>query len=650
MEIIIKSKEKIKLIASKIELIENKKSILEINIEIEPLTEYELLMEIESNNLFNIKIYDKLGEIKYNEKNFNNQINYNFFSNHNIKLIIIIEYENNNYFIIKKLLLYNKSFNISNYNFILKNILNFSPIINKIYFKNNIKNENKQINIIKKSKLVSILMSLYNTENYVEEAIISVINQTYKNWELLIIDDNSEDNSIDRVIPYLSDKRIKLFSLNRNIGPFLTKNILLGRINGEYISFIDSDDIYHKDKLEYQIKKLENNEKSIGIFNKFTRFKNKEVNGEIPSIGEKKYETIVSLLKKDIINDIGYFDTVKFGGDSEYRIRINSYYGIRVIFDEKVLYYARIREGSLTKIISKRDNRRKLYENLFKKWSEITKSLFVPNYITINDDISRVIDGQYIKLEEGNLENFVKKNLVEIKPLKIDGIYIIHMLNSPKRIDKLVKQLKERKLNYKIYNAIDGRLLDINKMVEVGKIDADVKIIAENNRGSLGCYMSHLELWKKIYLEDKGENYFIFEDDALLNEKFNIVKIIKYLSYVPENYNLVYLGYGKIKGEMINKYVAKPDVGNYKGYNSGMYGYLVKRSTILGLIKLLDHIKYPIKDPFIRTNFDMIDAYFLVNKLVEHNNEVESDRLKRDEKRGNNPSDILLKKKIRNLQ
>jgi GR25 family glycosyltransferase involved in LPS biosynthesis len=644
MDIIIKSKEKIEIIENKIEIIENKKSILEINIEIEPLTEYEFLMEIESNKLFNIKIYDKLGEIKYNEKNFNNEINYNFFSNHNIKLIIIIEFENNNYFIIKNFSLFNKSFNIFNNNFILKNIFNYSSIINKIYFKN--KNENNQINLIKESKLVSILMSLYNTENYIEEAIISVINQTYNNWELLIIDDNSKDNSIDKVIPYLADKRIKLFSLNKNIGPFLTKNILLGKINGDYISFIDSDDIYHKDKLEYQIRKLENNEKNIGIFNKFTRFKNNIGN----EIGEKKYETIVSLLKKDVIKDIGYFDTVKFGGDSEYRNRIKKYYGNRVIFDEEVLYYARMREGSLTKIIPKRDDRRKLYENLFKKWSEITKCLFVPNYITINNDISRVIEGQYIKLEEGNLENFVKKNLVEIKPLKIDGIYIIHMVNSPKRIEKLVKQLKERELNYKIYKAIDGRLLNINKMVEIGKMDADVKVIAENNRGSLGCYMSHLELWKKIYLEEKGENYLILEDDAILNDNFNIVKIIKYLSYVPENYNLVYLGYGKIKGEMINKYVAKPDFGNYKGYNSGMYGYLVKRSTILGLIKLLDHIKYPIKDPFIRTNFDMIEAYFLVNKLVEHNNEVESDRLKRDERRGNNPSGILLKKKIIKLQ
>jgi glycosyltransferase involved in cell wall biosynthesis len=637
-EILIKSNENIKIIENKIEILENKKSILEFNIEIDPLTEYNLLFQIESNNNYIIKIYNKLGEINYNKSHFNDEINYNFFSNHNIKLLLIIEFKNNNFFIIKKFSLYNKSFNNTFNNFIVKNISQFSPIINKLYFTI----ENKQINVIKESKLISILMSLYNTEDYVEEAIKSVINQTYKNWELLIIDDNSTDNSIERVIPFLVDKRIKLFSLNRNIGPFLTKNILLGMIKGEYISFIDSDDIYHKNKLNYQIMTLESNQKNIGIFNKFTRFKNNINN----SIGEKKYETITSLLKKDILNDIGFFDTVKFGGDSEYKNRLKKFYGKQIIFDENILYYARVRDGSLTKIIPKVDDRRKLYENKFKKWSEITKKLFVPNYISINDDISRVIDGQYIKLVEGNLKDFIKKNLIEIKNFELNGIYIIHMKNSPKRIEKLIKQLKEKELNYKIYNAIDGRLLDINKMIESGKMDIDIKVLAENNRGSLGCYMSHLELWKKIYLEEKGENYLILEDDAILNENFNLIKLTKYLSYVPENYNLVYLGSSKIKGEMINKYVAKPDVGNFKGYNSGMYGYLIKRNTILNLIKLLDHIIYPIKDPFIRINFDIIKAYFILDKLISHNNEFESDRLKRDDNRGKNPGIILEQKKL----
>jgi glycosyltransferase involved in cell wall biosynthesis len=627
MDIIIKSENKLEIVNDVIKILDIVSDTkMELFIEIEPLSDYILNMELESNVFYKMTVYNKNDKII--EKNMNSRdfLNVNFFSSHSIKLKIAIDYKLNHpypFFSFKKILLNNKSFDETKNNFNFKN--------SSIFIANN----------PNRPKLISILMSVYNTEKFIDDAITSIINQSYIYWELLIIDDNSNDNSINRIMPYLKDSRIKLFTVEKNIGPFLTKNILLKKTKGDYICFIDSDDIYHNNKLKYQLQKMQNNPNIVGIFNKFVRFKN-NINNQV---GEKKHETVVSFLKREVLKDIGFFDTVRFGGDTEYKNRLNIYYGNRILFDNELLYYARIREESLTKIIPKDDSKRKLYKKLFKKWAQNTPNLYVPDYLTKTDDLSRAIEGQYIKLEEDNLSSFENKNLYEIKHHKIEEIYIIHMRNSVRRIDTLKKQLGDRGLNYKIFNAIDGRLLDITKMVEGGKMDADVREIAENNRGSLGCYMSHLELWKKIYSDGIDGNYLILEDDAILNVNFNELNISKYLSFIPNNFELVYLGSGKIKGNMRNKYIVDPFAGNIKGYNSGMYGYMVKRQTIAKLISLLEHIYYPIKDPFIRMNFDIIRAYFVIDKLVGHNNDVESDRLKRDENRGRNPGGILEYKK-----
>lgn len=107
--------------------------------------------------------------------------------------------------------------------------------------------------------LVSIITPVYNSEEYLEETILSVINQTYKNWELLLIDDYSTDNSYKIIEKYLTDERIKYLRNERNSGPAITRNIGLEKSKGEYIAFLDSDDIWAKNKLELQIDYMKKN-------------------------------------------------------------------------------------------------------------------------------------------------------------------------------------------------------------------------------------------------------------------------------------------------------------------------------------------------------------------------------------------------------
>lgn len=102
--------------------------------------------------------------------------------------------------------------------------------------------------------LVSVVMPSYNSEKYISEAIQSVIAQTYENWELLIIDDGSTDSTANIVKQFSDvDSRITLYSNSKNIGVALTRNKGMDLAKGSWIALLDSDDVWHKDKLEKQL-------------------------------------------------------------------------------------------------------------------------------------------------------------------------------------------------------------------------------------------------------------------------------------------------------------------------------------------------------------------------------------------------------------
>jgi len=100
--------------------------------------------------------------------------------------------------------------------------------------------------------LVTVLMPVYNGEKYLSQAIDSVLNQTFTDYELLIVDDCSSDHSTNIIKTYV-DKRIKLIINKRNIGQTKTLNKGIDLAMGRYIARIDQDDMYHKDKLLKQI-------------------------------------------------------------------------------------------------------------------------------------------------------------------------------------------------------------------------------------------------------------------------------------------------------------------------------------------------------------------------------------------------------------
>lgn len=103
------------------------------------------------------------------------------------------------------------------------------------------------------NELVSIVMPSYNTAKFISRSIESVIQQTYSNWELLIVDDCSTDQTDSVVKPFLKDNRIKYIKNKTNLGAAISRNVALKEARGKWIAFLDSDDLWYPDKLNKQI-------------------------------------------------------------------------------------------------------------------------------------------------------------------------------------------------------------------------------------------------------------------------------------------------------------------------------------------------------------------------------------------------------------
>lgn len=109
-------------------------------------------------------------------------------------------------------------------------------------------------NLVNEISLVSIITPAYNSSRHIENTIKSVLYQTYKNWEMIIVDDCSTDNTYEIVKKWCQiDERIQIIRLEQNFGAAIARNISLKNSIGRFIAYLDSDDIWYPEKLEHQI-------------------------------------------------------------------------------------------------------------------------------------------------------------------------------------------------------------------------------------------------------------------------------------------------------------------------------------------------------------------------------------------------------------
>ncbi len=125
--------------------------------------------------------------------------------------------------------------------------------------------------------LVSVIIPVYNSEKYVKETIESVLKQTYQNFEIIIVDDCSTDNSC-QIIENIDDQRIQLIQLDKNSGVAVARNIAIENAKGQYIAFLDSDDVWISNKLDTQIDLLKGNQQTPMAYTRITMI---DANGKV---------------------------------------------------------------------------------------------------------------------------------------------------------------------------------------------------------------------------------------------------------------------------------------------------------------------------------------------------------------------------------
>lgn len=206
-----------------------------------------------------------------------------------------------------------------------------------------------------KNDLVSIVMPSYNTAKFIEETINSVLNQTYKNWELIIVDDYSIDNT-DDIVSKFTDDRIRYIKNEKNYGAAVSRNIALRKARGRWIAFLDSDDLWHKEKLERQIKFMKENNYSFSYTNyhqidEESNCLNISVTGpkEISKYGMFRYCWVGCLTVMYDFNKVGIIQIKNIRKNNDYAMWLkvakkeNCY-----LLDEDLASY-RIRSGSISR-------------------------------------------------------------------------------------------------------------------------------------------------------------------------------------------------------------------------------------------------------------------------------------------------------------
>lgn len=168
---------------------------------------------------------------------------------------------------------------------------------------------------VKQKLKISIITPIYNAERFLKDTIDSVRKQTYENWEMILVDDCSTDNSANIIKEYMKqDDRIKYIKLDVNSGAAVARNTAIEKSQGRFLAFLDSDDIWKSNKLESQIKFMTDNKVGFSFTSYDIMDEDGKLTGKIvkaPKVIDYDYllkNTIIGcltvMLDKEIIGDV----------------------------------------------------------------------------------------------------------------------------------------------------------------------------------------------------------------------------------------------------------------------------------------------------------------------------------------------------------
>lgn len=198
--------------------------------------------------------------------------------------------------------------------------------------------------------LVSIIIPVYNGEKYLADTIQSVIDQTYKNWELIIVDDGSTDNT-SNVVKQFNDSRISYIKKN-NTGVSDTRNLGAMISNGEILCFLDADDIWLPENLEKKVEKLINEPQGVLVFSSMYLwdergdYKTCKTTKKILEDDWEKFRRLIAptipssaIIKRNYFFEVGMFDTnISTSADFDLNIRLREL-GEFIYLEEPLVLY-----------------------------------------------------------------------------------------------------------------------------------------------------------------------------------------------------------------------------------------------------------------------------------------------------------------------
>ncbi len=227
--------------------------------------------------------------------------------------------------------------------------------------------------------LVSIIVPCYNQSQYLTEALDSIYNQTFTNWECLIIDDGSTDNTAEVAKSFVDKDSRFVYFFKENGGVSSTRNLGLENANGQYIQFLDCDDVLDVKKLELSIKELELNKNTQIVISNFRMFTDDVkvssppfcvLNPEYFNLEGFLYEWNISF---SLQMQCGFFDAVLFknirfpenlSAQEDWVVWISLFKtGCEAVFIDKPLAYYRINPNSRMSTLGIDDNRIKVLES-----------------------------------------------------------------------------------------------------------------------------------------------------------------------------------------------------------------------------------------------------------------------------------------------
>jgi glycosyltransferase involved in cell wall biosynthesis len=213
-----------------------------------------------------------------------------------------------------------------------------------------------------------ILIATFNRSNFLMETLASLQSQTLKNWECIIVDDRSTDDTADCIDKVMNDDRRISYFLRADAyknGPSGCRNMALDKaiaLNAEYIHFFDDDDLMHPEKLSFQLKALERDAKASVSYCNFERFQSGINYNEIYNVKEERSQTVgedflftkirlnigSTLLKADLLKTERFDENINYGEEKEFFLRIFFKYQPVSLHLNATLFYYRDHQQSLT--------------------------------------------------------------------------------------------------------------------------------------------------------------------------------------------------------------------------------------------------------------------------------------------------------------